>query len=160
MKITDILIVEHAVFSRVFDQIERLLPGLKSVAEGKLLSKLVERMLQSHRHTEVGLAYAALDHALADRGELDRLHQDHEEIDTRLRLVQSATQSAEAKRLLLAALRASREHFRHEERAVFPMLEKVLGSDALTELAGFCPLAEEPTRKRKAAVTPRELATV
>ena len=66
------LIMEHAVFREVFDQIERVLAGAPSAAEVKLLASVVEGLLSSHGETETNLAYSALDHALADRGALNR----------------------------------------------------------------------------------------
>jgi len=68
IKIMEALVVEHAVFSAVFRQIERLLPRLKSVAGAKLLSNLVEGMLRRHSEAETELAYVALDHVLEERG--------------------------------------------------------------------------------------------
>ena len=134
--ITSTLIMEHAVFCAVFDQIERVLPGLKSVPEVRVLSTVVEGLLAGHAETEADLAYAALDHVLAEKGELDRLHHDHKEIDNNFKLVHSASGLAEAQRLLKKALAASREHFRHEEEMIFPLLERVLPRDTLNDLGG------------------------
>lgn len=132
--ITDALITEHAVFSAVFDQIERVLPKLDSEVTIKMLGTVVEGLLHDHANTENNLAYTALDHVLAHKGDLDRLYHDHEEIGTHLKSVQTAGSVAEARQLLKIALAASREHFRHEERAVFPLMEKVLKPDILAEL--------------------------
>ena len=48
--------------------------------------------------------------------------------------MQGAGSCAGARRLLLAAVRASRDHFRFEEQSVFPLLENVLLGETLTEL--------------------------
>lgn len=132
--ITKTLVMEHAVFCAVFDQIERVLPGLKTTQEVKVLSTVVEGVLGRHAETETNLAYAALDHVLAEQGKLDRLHQDHKEIDNHFKRVHGASSLAEAQRLLKKALTASREHFRHEERIVFPLLERVLPGKTLGDL--------------------------
>jgi len=58
---------------------------------------------------------------------------DHE-IDDRLRRVHTARTCAEARRLLKEAILASREHFHGEERSVFPLLEKSLRKETLSEL--------------------------
>jgi len=134
MNITEILVTEHAVFLTVFDQIERALPKLKRVEEAKMLAGLVEALLEDHGDAETNLAFVALDHALDQKGQLDRLHHDHDEIDDRLKRVKTATKLSDAKKLLKAALLASRQHFRREERAVFPLIEKVLKKETLTEL--------------------------
>jgi len=136
-RITEALTTEHAVFTTVFDQIERALPGVETLGEAKRLAGLVEALLHSHSETETDLAYVALDHMLDHRGELDELHEDHQEIDIRLKRIQSANDCGEARRLLKAALRASREHFLREERTVFPLIDRVLSQEALTALGGL-----------------------
>lgn len=134
--ITKILIMEHAVFCDVFDQIERILAGTKSADEVKALASVVEGLLVSHAETETNLAYSALDHALADKGSLDRLHQDHHEIDNQFQRIHRTTNPAEAQRLLKKALLATREHFQREEKIIFPVLEKTLQPDTLRSLGG------------------------
>ena len=134
LTITDALTAEHVVLLDLFGQVEELLFSARTLSEVRLLSKLVEQMLLDHADNEKDLAYAVLDHALADRGTLDRMHQDHEEIDESLRRVSSATSLAEAVRLLRIALAASREHFRFEETRVFPAIEGVLQTETLVKL--------------------------
>ena len=134
MKITEALVAEHTIFLSVFDQIERVLPSLATPAEVRTMASIVEGLLEGHAKTETNLAYLALDHVLEHNGELKRMHQDHHEIDDRLRKVRTANTCAEARRLLKTAIVASREHFRGEERSVFPLLEKVLRQETLTEL--------------------------
>jgi len=129
--ITETLIMEHGIFRDVFDQIERVMDGAPSATEVKLLASVVEGLLSRHGETETNLAYAALDHALADRGALDRLHQDHHEIDHQFKYLQHTADAAEARHRLKRALAATREHFRREEKTVFPMLEQTLHPDTL-----------------------------
>ncbi len=118
----------------VFEQMDQLLPRLGTVAEARLLAGLAEGLLRDHGDMEKNLAYAALDHALADRGRLDRLYEEHQEIDGRLERARSARNLADARRLLRAALQAAREHFKYEEEHVFPVIERSLRRDALDEL--------------------------
>ena len=134
MKITEALVAEHRIFLSVFDQIERVLPWLATVAEVKVLAGVIEGMLEDHAGTETNLAYLALDHVMQDKGQLDQLHEEHHEIDASLRRVQQAENCPEARRLLQAAIAASRNHFRFEEQSIFPLLENVLQSETLTEL--------------------------
>jgi hemerythrin-like domain-containing protein len=134
MKITEALIAEHTIFLSVFDQIESVLPSLTTPAEVRTMARIVEGLLEGHAKTETNLAYLALDHVLADNGELQRMHQDHHEIDDRLRKVHSAKTCAEARRLLKVTIVGAREHFRAEERSVFPLLEKALHPETLAEL--------------------------
>ena len=98
------------------------------------MARIIEGLLETHAQTETNLAYSALDHVLEHNGELKRMHQDHHEIDARLREVHTAGTVAQARRLLKTAITISREHFRAEERSVFPLLEKVLQAETLTEL--------------------------
>ena len=134
MTITEALVSEHTIFLGVFDQIERVLPSLSSPVEVRTMASIVEGLLRGHADTETNLAYLALDHVLANNGELKRLHQDHHEIDDRLKRAQSAKTCAEGRHLLKVALLGSREHFQLEERVIFPLLEKVLQPKTLREL--------------------------
>ncbi len=134
MKITEALVAEHTIFLSVFDQIERVLPSLTTPAEVQAMASIVEGLLAGHANTETNLAYLALDHIMEHNGELKRMHQDHHEIDDRFRMVRAAKTCAEARSLLQSAIVASREHFRAEERSVFPVLEKSLRVETLTEL--------------------------
>ncbi len=126
--------VEHAVFQSVFERIERALPACTTLPQLRAMAGIVEGLLGPHGESETNLAYAALDHALAERGQLDRLHQDHQEFDAALQGVQRARSSLEARQLLKAILGLTREHFRYEERELFPMFEQVLSDEVLTEL--------------------------
>ncbi len=132
--ITKALVMEHAVFTGVFGQIERILASSPSAPEVKVLASLVEGLLRAHGESETNLAYSALDHALADRKALNRLHQDHHEIDDHFKRIHRTTDATEAQRLLKKALAATREHFRREEKSVFPMLEQTLRPDTLWTL--------------------------
>ena len=134
MKITEALVAEHTIFLGVFDQIERVLPSLTTPMEVVTMARIIEGLLETHAQTETNLAYSALDHVLEHNGELKRMHQDHHEIDARLREVHTAGTVAQARRLLNTAITTSREHFRAEERSVFPLLEKVLQEETLIEL--------------------------
>ena len=135
MEITEILVAEHRIFLSVFDQIERALSGVTTLTEARMLARLVEGMLESHAGTETELAYLALDHVLQDKGQLDRLHEEHHEIDTSLHLVHLAGDVARARLMLQTALGASRRHFVFEEQSVFPLIESALESETLAGLA-------------------------
>ena len=132
--ITNFLTTEHTVFCEMFNEIDRLLPDVRTVTEVRLLSRLVEGVLSRHADVEQNLAYAALDHALAEKGELNQLYQDHEEIDACLHHATLAEEFTEAMRFLRAGLKASREHFRREEETIFPLFEKLFNPAALEAL--------------------------
>jgi hemerythrin-like domain-containing protein len=132
--ITNFLTTEHALFCELFDEIDRLLPDVRTAAEVRLLSRLVEGVLSRHADVEQNLAFAALDHALVEKGELNQLYQDHQEIDASLQHATLAVEFVEAVRFLRAGLKASREHFRREEQTIFPLFEKLFGPTALEAL--------------------------
>ena len=134
--ITKVLRMEHAVFCNVFDQVERVLSVTRPAAEVHLLASVVEGLLAGHGETEANLAYSALDHSLADRGALKQLYQDHHEIDDHFKRIHRVNDPALALRLLQKALAATREHFRREEKTVFPLLEKTLRPETLWALGG------------------------
>jgi hemerythrin-like domain-containing protein len=135
MKITEILATEHRIFLDVFDQIERALTEVTTLTAARMLARIVEEMLESHARTETELAFLALDHVLHDKGQLDRLHEEHDEIDTNLHLVHLADDVAQARRRLQTAIGASRRHFAFEEQSFFPLLESALQPATLAGLA-------------------------
>lgn len=134
MKITESLEAEHRILLALFDQVERILPSLASLAEARMLAGVMEGVLKGHAEAETDLAYMALDQALEEKGQLDQLHQEHEEIDASLYRVRRARSLAEAKRLVKTAIAALRRHFLFEERTAFPLIERVLHGDTLTGL--------------------------
>src|SRR5262245_27339084 len=134
-RIIDVLTIEHTVLCTLFSEIDDLLPKVRTVDEVRLLSRLVEGVLSHHADVEENLAFAALDHVLAEKHQLGQLHQDHEEIDACLRNAGSTTELTKAVQMLKAGLEASRAHFRQEEQAIFPLFEKLLAPTTLETLA-------------------------
>lgn len=134
MKIIDALLAEHLVFHTMFDHIEAAEPGFRTIGEVKQLAALMEYMLKAHSDTEDELFLGPLEHCFEEIGQREAFLAEHRELDGNLRRVQKATRLKDAKKLLLAAVAHSRQHFDREERIVFPMAERVLKSKTLTEL--------------------------
>ncbi|HUB87624.1 MAG TPA: hemerythrin domain-containing protein [Verrucomicrobiae bacterium] len=134
MKITEILLAEHAVFHNLFDHIEKVAPRLKTMAEVKLLGALLDAAMGPHAKTEDDLLMEPLEHALAQIGQSETFHDEHEEIDAKLAAVQKARQFKQARLLLLQAVQRSREHFDKEERIIFPLAEELLKARTLSDL--------------------------
>ena len=132
--ITDALVSEHAAFSAVFDQIERVLPNIRTLAEVRILAHLVEGLLLKHAATEEDLVLFALDRIPVQQGRCNRFFEEHQEIDARLRQAQTANRLVQARSLLQAAVLGSRRHFGYEERFVFPVLEQVITHEELSKL--------------------------
>ncbi len=134
MKITEALLAEHLVFHNMFDHLEAVTPGLKTLAEVKSLASLMESMLKAHSDTEDNLFLGPLEHCFEQAGVRESIMEEHQEMDGSLQLVQKATRLREAQQLLLAAVAHSRQHFDREERVVFPMAERALKETTLTDL--------------------------
>jgi len=134
MKITEALFAEHQVFHNMFDYVERNVSRAKTLAEVKLMAALIEAMLEAHSRTEDELFIGRLEHCFEQIGHRETFHQEHEEIESNLKLAQKAKQLKQARRMVLAAVIASRKHFDKEERIVFPLAERVLSAKTLIEL--------------------------
>jgi hypothetical protein len=134
VSITQSLVVEHAVFNRMFDEIEAVLATSASVPEMQALSRVVEGLLAEHGKMETDVAYPVLDHVLAERAALNGLHEDGNEIDENFKRISSAANAVEARQLFRQGLAAARARFRREEKNEFPILERTLQPDTLFRL--------------------------
>ena len=134
MKITEILMAEHVVFHNLFDHIETVVPRIKTVAEVKALAAVVEKLHGSHSKTEDDLFIEPLEHCFEQIGQSETFHAEHRRIEETLAKVHKTRTLKDAKCILLKVIAASREHFDKEERIVFPMAERVLKAQTLTEL--------------------------
>ena len=134
MKITEILMAEHVVFHNLFDHIETVVPHIKTTAEVKALAAVVEKLHGSHSKTEDDLFIEPLEHCFQQIGQNETFHDEHQQIEQALARVHTAKTLKDAKKILLGAIAASREHFDKEERIVFPMAERVLNSKTLIKL--------------------------
>jgi hemerythrin-like domain-containing protein len=134
MKITDALFAEHLVFHNMFDHTEAVAPKLKTLAEIKCLSATIEKMLKAHSDTEDRLFIEPLEHCFEQIGHRETFHEEHEQIENTLRLIQKATRARQARELLTGVVLACRKHFDKEERIVFPMAERVLSNKTLLDM--------------------------
>jgi hemerythrin-like domain-containing protein len=134
MKITDALFAEHVVFHNLFDHVETVAPRLKTLAEIKCLAAIVEILLSGHSKTEDQLFIVPLEHCFEQIGHRETFHEEHEQIENNLDLIQKAKRISPARSLLLSVVVACRKHFDKEERIVFPMAEQVLTNKTLNEL--------------------------
>jgi hemerythrin-like domain-containing protein len=134
MKITEILMAEHAVFHNLFDHIEAVAPRVKTLAEVKLLAATMEKVMAPHSQTEDELFIEPLEHCFEQLGQCETFHHEHELIDECLGKIRKAKEVKVARKLLLGAVVASRKHFDKEERLVFPLAERVLKTKTLLAL--------------------------
>ena len=134
MKITEVLMAEHAGFHNLFDYVESALPRLNTLAEVKSLAALVDKVMSPHSKTEDDLLIRPLEHCFAQIGQNEMFHHEHELIEEALAGVRKARTLKTARRTLLGVIAAARAHFDKEERIVFPMAERVLKAKTLAEL--------------------------
>jgi hypothetical protein len=158
MTITEALVAEHRVFLALFDEIERALPHLGGLAEARLLSRMIEGMLRRHATSEEDLVLMALHRLPQHRQHCDRFHQEHQEIDGGVKRVQSIRRLEDARRLLRAAIHASRAHFAREEKSIFPLIELVTPRSVLLKL-GQAWKPPSPPAQAAARFTRRQIGT-
>ena len=75
-----------------------------------------------------------LEHCFDQIGQNETFHEEHRKIEAALAGALQAKTVKDAKRILLGAIAASRDHFDKEERIVFPLAERVLKAKTLSEL--------------------------
>lgn len=134
MTITEALIAEHVVFHNLFDHAERVVPGLKTLAEVQTLAGTLQAVLKAHSDGEDDLLIAPLEHSMDHLGQRETFHEEHEEIEQNLQAACAARKVEKAKRALQVAVLLAREHFDKEERLVFPMAEELLSQKTLSDL--------------------------
>jgi len=134
MKITEILMAEHAVFHNLFDHIEKVVPRLKTLGEVKSLATLADNVMSPHAKTEDDLFIEPLEHCFEQIGQNETFHAEHKQMDEAFARVHKARTLKDAKKILLGAIAMSRKHFDKEERIVFPLAERVMKAKTLTEL--------------------------
>jgi hemerythrin-like domain-containing protein len=137
MKITEILMAEHAVFHNLFDHIEAVAPRLKTLAEVKALAAVVDKVMAPHTKTEDDLFIKPLELCFDQIGQNETFHAEHRQIEETLTSIHRAKTLAAAKKILLRAIATSREHFDKEELIVFPMAERVLKAKTLADLGAL-----------------------
>lgn len=134
MTITDILRAEHAVFHTLFDHVEAAVPKLKTLGEVKTLAAMVDKVHAPHAKTEDDLFIEPLEPYFDQMGQRETFHAEHEHIEAQLERIHKSRTLAEAKKLLLNVIAASRKHFDKEERIVFPLAERILKAKTLSAL--------------------------
>ena len=134
MKITEALQAEHLVFHNLFDHLEKAAPELKTLAELKAVTALLQAVLEAHSRTEDDLFIGPMESCFEQIGHRETFHEEHEAIDETLVQIGKATQLKKARDLLQALIVSCRQHFDKEERIVFPMAEQLLKGKTLDEL--------------------------
>lgn len=135
MLITDALLGEHGVFYLLFQDIERALPALDSIAALQNRAAPLAFALEAHARLEDELLFTALEpHLGAQGGPLTVMRMEHGQIVSLLELVQSAPDLAQGHALASLMIEVSRSHFQKEEQVLFRMARQFLGEETLSAL--------------------------
>lgn len=157
MKATECLNAEHTVFLIQMDRLDLALkqpdryPPIAWQAMVELLRVAVDR----HAHIEEAGVYKALEvHIGRNEGPLAVMDQEHEEIRKTVQEIarwKPGMPGIPLRENLAHFSEVLRGHIEKEKKVLFPMAEKLLGDQKLTELACQCShgqleeLVEEPT---------------
>ncbi|MGD1084166.1 MAG: hemerythrin domain-containing protein [Verrucomicrobiota bacterium] len=136
MTITELLRSEHDAFDVILKEIEAVLPGAATLGELRILARVMAGFLEQHGRKEEELLFPAVDQMQAQRGSLEEMAQEHEELDQQIREVAKSRELRKARQQLGQLIRAVRQHFEHEERHLFPLAEEVLQAENLAALSG------------------------
>ncbi|MCC6665878.1 MAG: hemerythrin domain-containing protein [Polyangiaceae bacterium] len=134
MKITEGLLGEHALSYALFDQVEAATDDAASLGEVTALGRVLSRAVASHMALEHDVLFPALIERGHEGGALDVMRADHKEIELLAAAVSAAATLEEGRGVLLRLLYTLREHFEKEEQFLFPICERTLGDQKLTEL--------------------------
>ena len=133
MRITDALYGEHGSLYMLMNAIESRLAGAE-LAELQTSAALFEAAILAHAHFENDPFFAALDRVMPGGGPVTAMRAEHEEIEGELARVATSRDAGEARMHLEGAIAEARSHFHKEEVVLFPMAEKLLGTDTLEEM--------------------------
>lgn len=135
MKVPDALLGEHGVFYAQFDYLEQNIPHAHDVTLVKSQGAMLTAALATHAHMEDELLFVALEaHLDPQFGPLAVMRAEHNEIEGSLMRLQEVQDLAEAKNLLLHAVRTARAHFAKEEQVLFVMAQQMLDVHTLEQL--------------------------
>lgn len=134
MRVTDALLGEHAVFYALFDQVEAVASSAGAVTQVEAATAVLSVVVGSHAALEDELLFAALESRIGKEGPLLVMRAEHEEMERALEKIEDARDLEQAAGYIHEALRVARDHFRKEEKVLFPMAEQMLDEPTLVRL--------------------------
>ena len=135
MTLTDALLGEHGVFYAQFAHLERTLPEVEDLGQVQVQGAMLASALASHARLENELLFDALvPHIGAEGGPVAVMRAEHDQIEGGLSRLPGLADQEEARNLLLEVLRVARDHFAKEEQILYPMAQRALGREGLTQL--------------------------
>ncbi len=150
MKITDAFLGEHAVFYAQFDHMELTVPSEDSVTQVKTQAAVLGAALAGHAQLEEELLFQKLETHIGPGGPLAVMRMEHEQIEENLARLPDLETLEDARTVLLQTVKVAREHFAKEEQILYPLAERTLGIDHLTQLG------EQWAGVRKVFIVPQQ----
>lgn len=134
MKITEGLLGEHALSYALFEHVEAAAEDAGNLTEIFAVGRVLSRAVASHMKLEHEVLFPALVEGGHTNGALDVMRADHKEIELLAGAVAESTTLEEGRGVLLRLVATLREHFEKEEQFLFPICERMLGDQKLSEL--------------------------
>ena len=135
MLITDALLGEHGVFYLLFQDLEKAIPTLETVAALTNRAAPLSFSLEAHARLEDELLFTALEpHLGTQSGPLVVMRMEHDQIVNLLGRIESATELEQARALAAQMLQVTHGHFQKEEQVLFRMARQLLGEEQLSAL--------------------------
>ncbi|MFQ5617314.1 MAG: hemerythrin domain-containing protein [Anaerolineales bacterium] len=134
MKITDVLLGEHAVFYAQFNHLEQSIPLVDILAQVKSQGVMLAAALAGHAQLEEDLLFQIVEPHIGSTGPLAVLRMEHDQIEGYLERLPTVRELDQAQELLLQIVDVAREHFSKEEQVLFPMASQSLSAETLNDL--------------------------
>jgi len=131
MKLTHVLLGEHAVLYSLFDHIERQLAAGADLAALQAIGGALAEALVSHAKLEDELLFPALASTPAAEGPVSVMREEHGDIDELCADLPRADDADDAAALLGEIIEMSRAHFAKEEHMLFPLVEQLADATEL-----------------------------
>lgn len=151
MKITDGFLGEHAIFYAQFTFLEEKMPKAEDLSLVKAQGALLESALASHAALEEELLFQNLEPHIGPGGPLAVMRVEHNQIEGNLTALPRLETCVQAQDNLLQTIQIARAHFAKEEQILYPLSERTLGNDRLSELG------EQWAARRKVMIIPHQI---
>ncbi len=134
MKLTDLIMCEHAAFHELLDEIEGMAYFAVEVAQIESTMTVLTTEVKSHAALEEKLLFPALEPHVETDELFAEMHGDHEQIRFGLERIEDARDLNEALEAVRQTLGIARKHFKNEEERLYALAEEVLDDDTLNQL--------------------------
>ncbi len=134
MKLTDLLMGEHAAFRALLDEIEKMSSFAGEVARIESAMTVLTTEVKSHAALEEKLLFPALEPHVETDELFAEMCTDHEQIRFGLERIENARHLNEALEAVGQTLGIVRRHFKNEEQNLYTLAEEVLDDETLIQL--------------------------